>query len=105
MCLELKFIVDIGLVGFFNVGKFMFIFIIFNVKFKIVNYEFMILVFNLGVVSVDEKSGFLMVDIFGIIEGVSEGKGLGISFLKYIECIKVLVFVLDVFRLDLGIKE
>lgn len=76
--LELKLFVDVGLLGFFNVGKLILFLMIIKVKLKIVNYYFIILKFNLGVVVVDGIEFFVMVDILGIIEGVVEGVGFGI---------------------------
>ncbi|MDO4393363.1 MAG: GTPase ObgE [Bacillota bacterium] len=93
--LEMKMIADVGLVGFPNVGKSTLLSVATSAKPKIANYHFTTIDPNLGVVKLYDTS-FVMADIAGIIEGASEGAGLGFRFLKHIERTKVLIHVVDV---------
>lgn len=93
--LEMKLIADVGLVGFPNVGKSTLLSVSTSAKPKIANYHFTTIDPNLGVVKIYDTS-FVMADIAGIIEGASEGAGLGHRFLKHIERTKVLIHVVDV---------
>ena len=95
LILELKVIADVGLVGFPNVGKSTFLSRVTNAKPKIANYHFTTLNPNLGVVDLDGTKGFVIADIPGLIEGASEGIGLGHEFLRHIERTKVIIHIVD----------
>ena len=93
--LELKVIADVGLVGFPNVGKSTFLSKVSNAKPKIANYHFTTLSPMLGVVDLDDARGFVVADIPGLIEGASDGAGLGHEFLRHIERTSMMIHVVD----------
>ncbi|SFB67393.1 GTPase ObgE [Butyrivibrio sp. YAB3001] len=93
--LELKVIADVGLVGFPNVGKSTFLSKVSNAKPKIANYHFTTLSPMLGVVDLQDAKGFVVADIPGLIEGASEGAGLGHEFLRHIERTRMMIHIVD----------
>jgi GTP-binding protein len=98
--LELRLMADVALVGFPNVGKSTLISVISAAKPKIANYPFTTLEPNLGVVRVDDVTEFVVADIPGLVEGASEGRGLGHQFLRHVERARVLCLMLDLAPMD-----
>lgn len=99
--LELKLLADVGLVGFPNAGKSTFLSVVTNARPEIANYEFTTLTPNLGVADIDDGS-LLIADIPGLIEGASEGKGLGDAFLRHVERTAVLLHLIDAYTSDIA---
>ncbi len=98
--LELKMLAEVGLIGFPNVGKSSILSMISSAKPKIANYHFTTLSPNLGVVSMGEGKGFLAADIPGLIEGASDGLGLGHDFLRHVDRCRLLLHVVDISAQD-----
>lgn len=94
--LELKLLADVGLIGFPNVGKSTFLSIVTKATPKIANYHFTTLTPNLGVASLKNGDSFVIADIPGLIEGASQGVGLGFDFLRHIQRTKILIHIIDI---------
>ena len=94
--LEMKLLADVGLLGFPSVGKSTFISTVSNAKPKIADYPFTTLIPHLGVVPVSEEFAFVIADVPGLIVGASEGKGLGLDFLKHLERTRILIHLIEV---------
>ena len=101
--LELKLLADVGLIGFPNAGKSTFLSVVSNARPEIADYAFTTLTPNLGVANVDDD-GLLIADIPGLIEGASEGKGLGDAFLRHVERTAVLLHLIDAYSDDVAVS-